>query len=334
MYEVLEKPPSFFYHRPIGHYYVGSIYFAARNYEKAFFHAEKCLLLLETINEKIKLTKGLEKKDIDFISELGLSSVVRKEKSKKLTKDNLDVKKVSCLIFDKDKRNENIEKKKDLYNELQETDDDIDMEECGRYIEKKRKIVVDDNHNIVFNYRMIKKLTSPEGLEKEKIFDETIANINIADNPLIISNKNWVSKEELFKKYIFNKNYFIKHLNREQFDSLYKLAEVIAYDREEKKRKPLFLLTRGKGYPKAYLEGRINNNKFCLILHLSDREFILTPKKPIEPDEEIEIEEKLSDKLIKIFKLIRQTFVKKRKEEFFPKLKELIVIIEECSIIY
>ena len=61
IYEALERPPSFFYYRPICHYYAGSIYFAARDYEKALFHAEKCALLLETINEKISLIKGLEK---------------------------------------------------------------------------------------------------------------------------------------------------------------------------------------------------------------------------------------------------------------------------------
>jgi len=161
-------------------------------------------------------------------------------------------------------------------------------------------------------------------LEKTKAFDPTRANINIPDSPLIISNKNWVSRNYLLKRYIFNKNYFIKHLNRDQFNSLYKLAkklddanelaEIIAYDKEEKKRKPIILRAGGKGYPKAYLEGRVQNDKYSLILHLSNREFILEPKKLIELEEiKVEIEEKLSEKLIATLKLIEQISITKEK---------------------
>ena len=52
IYKILERPPSFFYNRPISHYYVGSIYFTARDFKKALFHAERCVFLLDVIYER------------------------------------------------------------------------------------------------------------------------------------------------------------------------------------------------------------------------------------------------------------------------------------------
>jgi len=278
----------------------------------------------------IKINLYYKDKDFDFLFECGLTPVIKRKKTKYLTSKNLDVKSIRNLVFDKDHRNEAILKQKNLYNQLLNSNEELDLEECGKYIQRLKRIVVNEEYNIVSNYKMIKKLTLPDDNIKEKPYNITRANINIPDNPLIILNKKWISKDLLFKNYIFDRNYFIKHLSREQFDSLHELAiklndsnqmaEIIAYSKEEAKRTPIILRSKGKNYPKAYLEGRVKNDQFALILHLSNREFIISPKKPIETEKEIEIE---------IVKIER----KEIEENLFDKLNELIKTINTTPFI-
>lgn len=293
----------------------------------------------------IKINLYYKDEEFDLLFECGLTPVVKRKKTKYLTNKDLDVKSVRNLVFDKDHRNEIILKQKNLYNQLLNSNKEFDLEECGKYIQRLKRIVVNEEYNIVPNYKMIKKLTLPDNSIKEKPYNITRANINIPDNPLIILNKNWISKDTLLENYIFDRNYFIKHISREQFDSLHKLAkklnesnqmaEIIAYNKEEAKRTPIILRSKGKNYPKAYLEGRVNDEQFVLILHLSNREFITSPKEPIETEEEIEIvkierkeiEENLFDNLNELIEIITQApFIKMEKEK---ELEQISVKEEE-----
>jgi hypothetical protein len=309
----------------------------------------------------IKINLYYKDKEFDFSFECGLVPIVKLKKKKYLTDRNLDVKSVRNLVFDKDHRNEVIIKKKDLYDQLLNNNREIDLEECGKFIQKLKGIVVDEKYNIVSNYKMVKELTLPDNSVKKKPYNITKANINAPDSPLIILNKGWISKSSLFKKYIFNRNYLIKHLHREQFNVLYELAkklddsnqmaEVIAYNKDLKKREPIVLRSKGKSYPKTYLEGRINNDQFALILHFSNREFIISPKKPIETEKKIEkelIERKsikgsLFDQLNDLIEIINTTSFSpsikeesgeiedENKKDFFKVLNKFIKTIENSS---
>lgn len=54
IYEVLEESLGTLYDRSRVHYYLGCIRFAARDFKKALFHLEKCVLVIEEILRKFK----------------------------------------------------------------------------------------------------------------------------------------------------------------------------------------------------------------------------------------------------------------------------------------
>lgn len=187
------------------------------------------------------------------------------------------------MIFDKDEDSEKILKKKNVFDLLKDNDKEINFEECGRHIKDLRIVTVDQNYTPVFNYKLVKKKE-----EISKDYFPTKANVNVEKMPLILLYKDLTSKKEAFEKYIFTKNYYIKQMNRNQYKDLYFLAEKLANSNKMMRVKALsesmeelnpkikgnaiIIKGSGKPYPIAFIEGRIEGDKYALILHLAFRE--------------------------------------------------------------
>ena len=85
-------------------------------------------------------------------------------------------------------------------------------------------------------------------------------------------------KAAVASKVLLTKKYQIRHINGLTFDFLFGLAKSLA-DKEslmpvgagEKGTDPLVMSDGGKPY-RAFLEGRIKGESYCLILHLTDQE--------------------------------------------------------------
>lgn len=102
----------------------------------------------------------------------------------------------------------------------------------------------------------------------------------------------------LMLTYIFRKSYYIVHNNGVSYKFFYELAErlhnekrfarIDSFNPETKKREPLVLYDGGRKFPRAFLEGRVKDDKYALILHLSDQELkipeSLTPSNGEEED--------------------------------------------------
>jgi len=184
------------------------------------------------------------------------------------------------LVFDVNNRNETLSEEENIIQKLKESDDDIDVELAGKYINLTTRIVVNDNFTPVYNYMKYEVLLRPDGTLKERPHQLTLGNVN-QSVPVRITNE-LIDPKECLMKYFFRKSYFITHTNGLTFKFLYdiakklsesgKFARLDAFHPETKKLQPLVLYDNGRKFPRAYIEGKTKGNSYCLILHLSDQE--------------------------------------------------------------
>jgi hypothetical protein len=85
-------------------------------------------------------------------------------------------------------------------------------------------------------------------------------------------------KKIAIKKFVFAKHYQVRHVNGLTYDFLYDMAKeldekdsLMFVGAGEKGNEPLVITTGGTPY-RAFLEGRVDGNLYCLILHLTNLE--------------------------------------------------------------
>jgi hypothetical protein len=92
-------------------------------------------------------------------------------------------------------------------------------------------------------------------------------------------------RAKVYNKLVFDKKYQLKHVNGLTYDFLYEMAKELS-DKDslmmlgggKSGKEPLVMNDGGKPY-RAFLEGRVKGEKYCLILHLTDQEL-----KPLPTD--------------------------------------------------
>jgi len=156
-------------------------------------------------------------------------------------------------------------------------DPEIDFERVGKRLKGMRKIFLTGDDKIVYRVNRQEVVFTPTAEEKEvRKYVDTEANIN-DDIPLRWTGK-LVPKEKAARMFVFTKKYQIKHVNGLTYDFLFDMARQL----DEKKAvmlvgggvkgvAPLVLANGGTSY-RAFLEGRVEGEKYCLILHLTNLE--------------------------------------------------------------
>ncbi len=156
-------------------------------------------------------------------------------------------------------------------------DPEIDMERVGKRLQGMRKIFLTADDQIVYRINRQEVVFTPAAEEKEvRKFVDSEANIN-GDIPLRWTGK-LIPKEKAVRMFVFSKKYQIKHINGLTYDFLYDMARQLAEKKSvmlvgsgPKGVSPLVLANGGTSY-RAFLEGRIDGDKYCLILHLTNLE--------------------------------------------------------------
>ena len=117
----------------------------------------------------------------------------------------------------------------------------------------------------------------PDGtLKEERSPKETIANI-LAEYPIKPVGK-FLPKKDVYNKFVFSKKYQLSHNNGLTFDFLFEIAKelhekdaIIMLAGGVKGNEPLVFQDGGKTY-RAFLEGRIKDQSYILLVHLSNLE--------------------------------------------------------------
>ncbi len=164
----------------------------------------------------------------------------------------------------------------ELADELVKGDPEIDIETFGRYLTETSRVYTNKN-KIVFHVREEEVVLTPDGQEKERRErDVKLQNVNTA-NPIPWSGK-LIKKKDAVRKFVFTDTKQIMHTNGLTWDFLYEIAKELA-DKDslmlvgggKKGSEPLVFQRGGRGY-RGFLEGRIEGESYCLLLHLSNLE--------------------------------------------------------------
>ncbi len=147
----------------------------------------------------------------------------------------------------------------------------------GLFVDETTKVYINTDFKPVFRIQKTEAVYLPDGSLKEaRIPKETIANV-LAEFPIKPAGK-LLPKKEVYNKFVFSKKYQITHINGLTFDFLFEMAKDLQEKESmmmlaggEKGNEPLVFQDGGKTY-RAFLEGRIKDKSYVLLIHLSNLE--------------------------------------------------------------
>lgn len=156
-------------------------------------------------------------------------------------------------------------------------DPEIDMETVGRHLHHTHKLYVNQDNEIAYKINLYRVIYNAHGEEVERRdINRLPANIN-AEKPIRWTGKRF-DKEEAIRQFVFFRKYQIRHINGVTFDFLYNMAKELQDSKSlmlvgagTRGTDPI-LLTRGGSPYRGFLEGRVSEDRYALILHLSDIE--------------------------------------------------------------
>jgi len=226
---------------------------------------------------KINITNAKKRDAI-----LGFEAKPTKSKIKQVLKDGSHKNNIRVLksTLDTDittlsKQYENLE---ELGTKIIATDIECDIETTGMLIGTTHKVYTDSDNRIVYNIKLIEVKKDTEGKEvSRKPLIQKNANIALDNLPIQWSDKA-IPKAMAIQKFVFAKHYQIRHINGLTFDFLYDMAKELSDKNSlmfvgagQKGNEPLLITSGGTSY-RGLLEGRVQNKKYILILHLTNLE--------------------------------------------------------------
>jgi hypothetical protein len=163
-------------------------------------------------------------------------------------------------------------------------DPEIDVELAGKFINDVSRVFINESEKPVFTVKKTEKIFSPKAELKEER-EPKYNECNILDENMVKWTGKLMPKSKIYNKLVFNKKYQIKHINGLTYDFLFDMAKELS-DKDAlmmmgggaSGKEPLVMNDGGKPY-RAFLEGRIKGDKYCLILHLTDQELKPLPSE-------------------------------------------------------
>jgi len=179
---------------------------------------------------------------------------------------------------------------------LVDADPEVDMEICGLFLWGVSKVFVNSSDGIVYRIEQSEIVRGPSGkVKEERARERAEANID-TEIPLTWTGRK-IAKDDAVRRFVFSSKLQIVHINGLTYDFLYGMAKELAEENAlmmvgggSKGRDPL-VFRRGSVPYRGFLEGRVEGDKYILLLHLSNLEL----KVPSETKKEIE-EEKAAPK--------------------------------------
>jgi hypothetical protein len=160
---------------------------------------------------------------------------------------------------------------------LIEGDPEIDLETVGMFLRpgESKRVYVDAGGQVQHVVQHMEIVRNPDGTEKEtRVKALHASNIHV---PLRWSGK-LIPRKEAIRKYVFSGKRQIRHVNGLTFDFLFDIAaqldkadSMLLVGAGPKGNQPL-VLRRGALPYRGFLEGRVRDQEYLLLLHLSNME--------------------------------------------------------------
>lgn len=157
-------------------------------------------------------------------------------------------------------------------------DPELDLELIGRPIEKTNTVFINKENEIMkIAPNWVELIFDKDGNEKEKRIPEDRLS-NITDDTPIRFTKMKLKRKDAVKKFVFSRTLQLWHSDGLTFEFLFNIAKELDENDEmmlvgsgEKGREPLIFQNNGLPW-RAFLEGRIQDDSYALLMRLSNLE--------------------------------------------------------------
>ena len=157
-------------------------------------------------------------------------------------------------------------------------DPDVDMEQFGLKVEGLKKVFVTPQQKVAYGVTLSEHVFLADGTEKEVRPEQTTsANISLDGVPLRWTGK-LIPRQKAMRMFMFKKSYQVQHVNGLTYDFLFDMAKKLAEADSmmlvgggQKGIDPIVMANGGTPY-RAFLEGRVDGDRYALILRLTNME--------------------------------------------------------------
>ena len=170
-------------------------------------------------------------------------------------------------------------------------DPEVNLEVVGSFLTSTSRVYVDKNQKLVHRVQQFDVIHEPDGSVRERRVREASQQNVSNDFPLRWTGK-FIEKAEAIRKFVFSNKIQLMHVNGLTYDFLYDMAKkldekncLMLLGGGPKANEPL-VLRRGSVPYRGFLEGRIDGDKYCLILHLSNIELKSARDEPADDNQE------------------------------------------------
>ncbi len=159
-------------------------------------------------------------------------------------------------------------------------DPDVDVERIGMFLTDTSRVYVNAKGDIAYQIQQIEIVRGPSGEEKERRPRRQAEPNTESEIPISWTGR-LVKRDEAIRRFVFSSKLQIVHVNGLTYDFLYGMAKELAEADSlmllgaGKSGKEPLMFRRGSTPYRGFLEGRIDGEKYVLLLHLSKMELKL-----------------------------------------------------------
>jgi hypothetical protein len=166
----------------------------------------------------------------------------------------------------------------DYAQALVDGDPEVDVEKVGREIVPSAEVFLSSDAQVMHAVpTIVEVITDPDGTERERR-EPSNQPSNVTDTLPVVWTGKTMAKREAVRKFVFTRTLALRHTNGLSFDFLHAMAKELAESGEvvlvgagKGGKQPLVLQENGTPY-RGFLEGRVDGERFALLLHLSNME--------------------------------------------------------------
>jgi hypothetical protein len=166
----------------------------------------------------------------------------------------------------------------DYAQALIEGDPEVDLERVGRTIGDTHVVFLSAEGEVMYAPpEVVELIFSPEGEERERRTPEDVEGNVGSESPVRWTGRR-MKRADVVRRFVFRRALQLFHVDGLTYDYLYAMAkeldeadEMVMMGGGGKGKDPLIFQTNGTPY-RAFLEGRVDGERFQLLLHLSNME--------------------------------------------------------------
>ncbi len=166
----------------------------------------------------------------------------------------------------------------DYAQALIEGDPEVDLERVGRTIGNTHVVFLSAEGEVMHAPpEVVELIFSPEGEERERRTPEDVEGNVGSESPVRWTGRR-MKRADVVRRFVFRRALQLFHVDGLTYDYLYAMAkeldeadEMVMMGGGGKGKDPLIFQTNGTPY-RAFLEGRVDGERFQLLLHLSNME--------------------------------------------------------------